>query len=187
MANLAQLREDSARISHELHEVMVEAGPEIDLDKVTRLSGTSAQKQAWMKQQHETLSELGAQLDQLENLQKIGQLNEAVWQKQTAPVGGFPMPGGGANGDDKAARLLRDRGLREVIAEHPGYKELVAGRRTSVSIELPVLAFKALVTLANISPQNQRLELQQMGVEERTVADLPLQGTTDRPGVEYYE
>jgi Phage capsid family len=187
MANLAELREDLQRLSHELHEVMVEAGPTIDLDKVHRLSGSTADKQAWIKQRHDVLSDLGAQIDGLENLEKIGTINESVWQKQTKPVGGYPMPGANGNGQSEGARLLQQKGLRQIIVEHPGYKELIAGTRSSISIELPVLDFKALVTLANISPQPDRLALVNMATEERTVADLPLQGTTERTGLEYYE
>ena len=191
MPNLAQLREDSARISHELHEVLVEAGPDIDLEKVKRLEGTNEQKVAWMKEQHERLSDLGAQIDQLENLQKIGDFNERVWQRQTQPMHRPPMGangnGNGSGTDSKAARLLAEHGLRRLIAEHPGYKDLIAGQRTSLAIDIPVADFKTLVTLSDISPQAQRRDVVGMPLEERTVADLPLQGSTDRGSVDYYE
>jgi hypothetical protein len=182
---LTQVREEMARLSHELHEVLVEAGPEIDLDRVTRLTGSSAEKAAWMKQQHETLAELGAESDRLENLKTIGEMNEAVWRKQTAPIGRPPMNGGTAGPD--GARLLHERSLRQLLAEHPGMKDLRAGSRASVMLELPLLDFKTLITLANASPQADRRGLVTMALEERTVGDMMLQGETSSNQVEYYE
>src|SRR4030095_10945722 len=186
MPNLSQVREEMARLSHELHEVLVEAGPDIDLDRVTRLSGSSAEKAAWMKEQHEALAELGAESDRLENLKTIGEMNGPVWRKQTVPIGRPPMNGGTPSSPD-GAKLLHERSLRQLLAEHPGMKDLRAGSRASVMLELPLLDFKTLVTLSNASPQAERRGLVTMALEERTVGDMMLQGETSSNQVEYYE
>jgi HK97 family phage major capsid protein len=112
-------------------------------------------------------------------------MNEAVWRKQTAPVGRPPMNGGTAGPD--GAKLLHERSLRQLLAEHPGMKDLRAGSRASVQIDLPYLDFKTLVTLSNASPQAERRGLVTMALEERTVGDMMLQGETSSNQVEYYE
>jgi HK97 family phage major capsid protein len=48
-------------------------------------------------------------------------------------------------------------------------------------------SFKALLTLADLTPQSQRLPLVQSAQDETTVGDLMLQGTTDSNVISYYE
>jgi HK97 family phage major capsid protein len=186
VANLAQITEEMAARSDELHEVFVEAGSDIDLSKVSRLTGSNEEKAAWIRDQHMKLAELGAERDRLENLASISKLNDVEHRRLTEPVG-RPTFGGSANGHDEGARLLRQKGLGQIIREHKGYQDFLKGGRRNVSIEIPAADFKTLVTLSLISPQASRQPVVNMALEERTVADLMAQSTTDRNMVEYYE
>lgn len=184
MPNLVELREESEALERELASVFEEMGPHRDLDLVTRVTGTHEEKLAWIQGTHKRLNDLGQQIDTLDNLSSIEQLNELRRERMPPPGARPPMPGANGNG---GGRYLPQKSLREVLAAHKGLSELKAGLRTSVQIDLPGLDFKTLVTLTDMSPQRDRLDLVTMAVEERTVADLLVQGATTRAGVEYYE
>jgi HK97 family phage major capsid protein len=191
MASLAQINEDMRVLSHDLSEVFKEAGGELDMSKVTRLTGTNEQKAAWIREQHEKINALGVERDRLENLQKIAQLNNHEQRRLTEPVGERP-PFAGANGksngsDGEGARMLRTKGLAQVIREHKGYQDLLKGHTRNITIELPVTEFKTLITLSDVNSQAMRQPAVNMALEERTVADLMAQSTTDRNSIEYYE
>lgn len=182
MPNLVELREESDALSRELADVLAEAGPSIDMSLVTRLSGSSEEKVAWIQGTHKRLNDLGVQIDTLDNLATIDQINQSR-RDRTPPAGARP-PMGGSNGQ---ARYQPKKSVADVLAGHKGLADLRAGHRTSVQLDFDVLDFKTLVTLTDMSPQRERLDMVSMALEERTVADLLLQGTTTRGGVEYYE
>jgi HK97 family phage major capsid protein len=185
MPNLAELREEIAAKAAELHEVYQQAGPNIDLSKVQMLQGTPEEKGRWIRERNEELSRLGAERSELENLDNIRRLNESVYMDATEPVRRPTMPGGG--GDDGGARVFRQKGLKQTLLEHAGYKQLRDGRAREISIEMPVADFKTLITLSTVNSQAARQDPVNMALEERTVADLMSQGATDRNVVEYYE
>ena len=187
MANLAALREDYDKESHELHLIFEEAGPTMDMALVKRLDGTSEEKVAEMRRLQGVIDGISIEIEKLEHLATIGQLNEMRREKATTPVNRPPFGANGSSPPDGGGSVLKGRTLREFLMGHKGYRDLREGRVRTVAIEIPVPEFKTLITLSNISPQNQRLDLVTMALEERTVADLMMQGATDRPTLEYYE
>lgn len=183
MSNLVELREESSALSNELAQVMAEAGETVDMKLVTRLTGTHQEKTAWVQDAHKRLNDLGQQIDTLENLRTIDEWNRLRQEQQPPPGARPPMPGANGNG----ARYQPPKSLAQILAGHKGLAELRNGQRTSVQIDIAAADFKTLVTLSDISPQRERLDLVNMALEERTVADLLVQGSTTRGGVEYYE
>lgn len=183
MPNLVELREESEALERELATVFEEMGPHRDLDLITRVSGTHEEKLAWIQGTHKHLNDLGTQIDTLDNLSTIEQVNELRRERMPPPGARPPMP---TNGNGGGGRYLPQKSLREILASHKGLSELKAGHRTSVQIDIPG-DFKTLVTLTDMSPQRERLDLVNLALEERTVADLLVQGETSRSGVEYYE
>jgi hypothetical protein len=185
--SLVEVREELAEKSRQLNDIMREAGPDLDLSKITSVGGDNDYKAGEIKRRHTELSELGQQLDQLQNIATIAELTKIRSDNLNAPVGGLPMPGPSTGGSTYDRRRLEPKRLREYIAEQKGYKEFKAGHRSTVMLELPEVDFKTLITLTTINAQADRLGPVNMALEERTVADLMGQGTTDNNTIEYYE
>jgi len=186
-SSLVDVREELAEKSRQLNDIMREAGPDLDLAKISSVSGDNEYKAAEIKRRHTELSELGQQLDQLQNIATIAELTKIRSDSLNAPVAGLPMPGPNGNGSTYDRRRLEPKRLREYIAEQKGYKEFKAGHRSTVMLELPEVDFKTLITLTTVNAQASRLAPVDMALEERTVADLMGQGTTDNNTIEYYE
>lgn len=193
MKTLRELNEEIAAKSKALHEIFAEAGPDMDMAKVTRIDGDSAQKAAEIKRRNDELTALGRERDTLTELAKGAQQAAALYDSVSKPASGLPAPSGAPAGADHAAA---QKSLEQRIRESAGYKAHVErgfGLKELAGAGLPLLElspheYKALITLGTISPQNERRPaIVEMALENRTVADLLLEGTTNRPTVEYYE
>src|SRR5262245_1543252 len=166
MPTLATLREDYAREAHELHKIFEEAGPDLDLSRVKRLEGTPEEKAADIRRRNGVFDGIKREIDGLESLATIGQLAGLRDQQASDPLT-RPSYGGpnGAVVPDAGGSVLRQKGVAAFLRAHKGYQAFRDGRLRSVDIELPAPEFKTLVTLANISPQNERLGLVNMPLE----------------------
>lgn len=184
MASLAELREELNQKRKELHEVYAEAGPDLDLSKVTIIHGDSARKASVMQQMMAEINDLGQEHDRLAVLEEQGKRNALEMARLTEPATKASFPTAGAASGVKPWTAGR---LRDALTEHKGLKDLRTGAVQTAQISLPDLDVKTLVTLSGVSPQADRQTMQEMGVEERTVADLMLQGTTTSNTVDYYE
>jgi|SRR5262245_19299702 len=186
MPTLATLREDYAKEAFELHRIFEEAGPDLDMDRVKRLEGTSEEKAAEIKRRNDVLSDIAKEIEGLEHLQNIGKL-AGLRHQQASEVPSRPTFNGSGPLPDNGGSVLRSKGLELFLRNHKGYQAFRDGRLGSVGIELPVREFKTLITLTTISPQNERMGLVNMPLEERSILDDLAQGATDRPIVEFYE
>lgn len=187
MPSLAEVREELAAKSGFLHRIFEQAGPDLDMTLVDLVDGDSAFKAAEIKRLNEELTALGIEKDRLEGLEAIGRLNEQNYKRMTEPSGAMVFPGGGSGAPASAHRGAQ-KGLKDILREHKGYREFRADQTRTVTFEFPDLDVKTLITLTTVSPQNiRRPDPVNMALEERTVADLMLQGTMDRGIAEYYE
>ncbi len=188
MATLTEVREQFAQKSQELHEIMAEAGPDMDLAKVASLSGSTEYKAGEIKRRNDELSAIGADLDRLGNLETIGQLNENRLKQMTAPDGGMLFPsGGGSAGGNGTGSWQPKKSLRQQIAEHKGYQAFQAGHVRDAVLDIPGVDFKTLITLTGISPQADRRDSVDMPLEDRIISDLMGSSDTTSNVVEYYE
>jgi HK97 family phage major capsid protein len=188
MASLTDVTEELAEKRKFLKAVFDQAGNDLDMDKVTLISGDSHYKAGEIKRLNTELSELGQEYDRLYALSLIGKDNEQEHRRLNEPKSALPM--GAAAGD--AAMLAGDkpftpRRLREVLQSSKAYKGFREGSIREAVIELPAPDAKALIDLTAVSPQNDRRPLVMMALEDRTVGDLMLQGTTTTGTLEYYE
>ena len=185
--SLVEVREELAERSKQLADIMREAGPDLDLSQISSIQGTADYKAGEIKRRHQELNELGQQLDQLQNLASIAELNRQRNDTLNAPQSALPMPGPNGQGSSYDRRRFEPKRLREYISEQKAYKEFKAGHRGTVMLEFPDVDFKTLITLSTVNAQATRLGPVDMALEERTVADLMGQGTTDNNTIEYYE
>lgn len=187
MASLVELREELAAKSHDLHLIFEEAGAEMDLDRVKRLDGDSNYKAGEIKRRNEELTQIGIEVDRLSLLEQIGKNNEQTNRKMNAPEGsGFPFPGS-TSGAPRSGHAGMQQSLKKYINEHKGYRQFRDGTQRSISMDMPIADFKTLITLTTVNAQADRREVVDMALEDRTIADLCLQGGTDNNTVEYYE
>lgn len=185
MPSLAELREEISHKNDQLHEIFTQAGSDMDLEKVSVISGDTNQKAAEIKRRNDELTQLGQERDRLEVLEQIGRRNADEQKRQHEPVAGLTHPGAGGGSAD---RQFHPRELKRMIGEHRGYKGFRDGTLRSVTLDFPNVDFKTLITLSTINRQATRqAEVQQMALEDRTVTDLMLQGATDGNTIEYYE
>jgi HK97 family phage major capsid protein len=186
MGSLTDVREELAAKRRDLHNLFQEAGPDLDMSKVTSIYGTSEEKAAEIRSRNDALTALGQEHDRLALLDMIAKQNE-VEHKRLNEAGSSLALGGGDGGAGKATGQLQPRHLRELIAGNKGYKAFRDGTQRSVTIDIPAADVKTLITLSTVNRPNERRDLVSMALEQRTVGDLMLEGTTDANTLEYYE
>jgi HK97 family phage major capsid protein len=188
--SLTEIREELAEKRRFLHDVFKQAGPDLDMTKVTLLSGDTHSKAGEIKRLNDELTALGQEHDRLYAVSLIGRENEQEHRRLNEPGGsGLPTGSGGAGEEDGryGDRQLTPRRLREVLQTSKAYKQFRDGSLREATIDLPAGDLKALINLTAISPQVDRRPMVMMPLEERTVGDLMLQGTTTVGSLEYYE
>lgn len=188
MASLAEVRETIVEKRKFLAEVHAQAGADLDMRRVSLLNGDSAYKAAEIRRLHEELTGLQQEHDQLALLDEQLKSNQMQYDAMTRPISGMVFPSGG--GQNPALNAYEPKkSLEERITENKGFQAFrAAGGHGSVRLDLPGSDFKTLITLASeIYPQADRRETVPMAREERTVADLMNQGTTNSNSVEYFE
>lgn len=117
----------------ELHGIFAEAGPELDMAKVTSLKGTSAEKAAEIRKMNDEISEIGEEVDRL----------KAVAQAAARSKSWSGAAEHGADGGDKKGER-RDGGTRksfgELFTESVAYKSRQGGRiQATVEVDLKAL------------------------------------------------
>lgn len=186
MPSLAELREEIAAKNDHLHRIFEQAGEDMDLSRVDLLDGDTHQKAADIKRLNTELTDLGIERDRLEHLESIKRINSGERDRSTEPDGRMRFPGASSGASYRGSSA--QKGLRDLLKSHKGYQEFRQDRVRSVALDFPDMDIKTLITLTTVSPQNvRRPDPVAMALEERTVADLMLQGGMDRGIAEYYE
>lgn len=185
MASLVEMREELAQKQKELHDIFAEAGQDLDMDKVTSIYGDTAYKAAEIDRRNKEMAVLGQEVDRLEKIAAINDLNEAKLKINSEPNGRPQFSGNGTSG--APTKQFMPHHLKQIMLESKGYRAFRDNMVRTVTFEVPVPDFKTLVTLTTANRQNQRGDLVNMALEDRTVADLMLQGGTDANTIEYYE
>lgn len=185
MASLADIREELDQKVEELHKIMEEAGPAVDMAKVSFIYGDADAKIAEIQRRKKEIDALGQQKDRLALIENIGEQNGRDFKLMKDPVRTLEFPGSGGNGS--SPKKFEPHHLKQMLLSDRNYKLFREGMVRSATMELPAADFKTLVTLSTINAQADRRGLVNMALEDRTVADLMLQGTTDNNSFEYYE
>ncbi len=170
-------------------QVRHEAGPENDFGKILSFGQKSADSNldAYLQLNAE-INALHDQVQKLATIKMSMDMNADRFRDLTTPANAIRQPG--RNGELKAGvdRPYTVRDLREVLATSREYKAFREARQPmTVELPFPGLNLKTLVTLSDMSPQNQRDPAVEMALEMRTIADLFVGENTSRPTIEYYE
>lgn len=186
MPTLKEIEAEIETKNAALHEIFQQAGADMDLSKVTVIQGDTKAKAEEIKRRNTELSELGKQRDELKEMSQIAQAAEERKRFFTEPVNRPIFPGAQSGGTTQTDPL-QGKTLRQLFAESKEFATFRERERGVARLSLPGVDAKTLITLTTISPQTQRLEMQPMVREERTVIDLMIEGPLDGTNVEYYE
>jgi hypothetical protein len=183
---LTEVRAQLAAKTRELHEILEEAGPEVDLSRITSLPGDNDYKSTEIKRRHAEVNAIGQEEDRLRLLEEIAQANETRYKAQQTPAGGMVFPGQStSNGVTKSWEAPKT--LQQQITTSPGYTEFKTGYAPQVTLKLDATEFKTLITLADIYPQVDRRPTVDMALEDRTIADLMNSANVTGNTIEYFE
>lgn len=133
--------------------------------------------------------------------EEIAELKSLAAMSATVPAGGMDIvPNGDGSLAPKAAedKPVNIRSTRDVLAKSAEYQAFQSGQRKTAVIEFGTDSLlgaamapgrgATTISLSTVSPQNMRLpRIEPYPLERRTVSDLLMHGTMDRPILEYYE
>jgi HK97 family phage major capsid protein len=183
--SLNETREELAAKRQEMHRIFEEAGPELDLNKVSFIYGDNEAKAAEIQRRERELKELNDEFNRLNMLALIGKNNDLQKQSLDEPVSRMQFGASGESGGEP--RQFKAHHLKQMLHENKGYRAFRDNQLRQVTLDIPADGFKTLITLSTVNAQAQRQAVVNMALEERTVADLMLQGQTDNNTIEYYE
>ena len=181
MKTLKEAQEAIAAKQAALAKIFEEAGPDLDMAKVTSIEGDSATKAAEIRRLNDELTDLGAKRDELQGIADAAEKSRK-WRED--PKGGMIHPDGG-NGDDDPNKAVKSIG--ELWIKSDAFKAF-DGHNT------PVAAFKDLSvktlfqTGAGWAPETVRGPRVELTPERRlVVADLPGLTETNQTAIKYME
>lgn len=191
-SNLVQLREERDIKAKALHDIFEQAGPDMDMEKVTLLEGDSATKAAGIKARHTELNEIGAKIDAASELAGI---RDGLPSADTRQSAGKAV---GLDRADMADARPAQINVKSLLAESNGLKAFREGGLKghhvlfevddSDSTEAFLTGAKATITLSDMAPQATRLPMIVPSAQSRiTVSDLMAAGQTDSNTVSYFE
>ena len=183
--SLNEVREELASKREQMHRIFDEAGPDLDLGKVTTIKGDTDAKAAEIQRREKELKELNDEFNRLNMLALIGKNNDLQKSALDEPARGMQF--GSSSESSGEPRVFTAQHLKRMLHENKGYRAFRDNQMRQVTMDVPADGFKTLITLSGVNNQPTRQGLVNMALEERTVSDLMLQGQTDNNTIEYYE
>lgn len=181
MATLAEKREDLRAKQKALAEIFEAAGPEMDLGKAEQLKAFngSPAKAAEVKRLNTELTDLGAEVDRLAELEGIGEKVRASYKAAQTPTEPMQHPSGAPQ------KIFTQKSLGQMFVESAEFKG--RGARNMQSVTLTDVDFKTLMTTsAGWAPENLRMPGYVPSAQRTpTVTDVIPVGQTSQAAVVY--
>lgn len=162
-----------------LHDVFTQAGDDLDLSKVTILDGDTAAKAAAIRSMNDEMTDLGKEVDELADLDRIKQRSKPVEE-----TGGMVFPGKQRDQDAGDSTPRRQKTLGELVIES---KAMTERKGESIQFEVPEL--KTLFqTSAGWLPETTRTgRVVDFATRPIQVLDIIPVGETGQAAVVYME
>lgn len=180
--SLAEAQEKLEALRYKVHNIMVEAGTELDFSKVRTIDGSYAEKIAEFQRLQAEMTDTGADVDRMKALKAQMHANEVEFQRANQPVNAPPW-----GHVEPETWFNRPDNLRKMIEDDPSFKTLRDRKSGTAKIELPIPELKTLVQVSTMAPQATRTGVISAAVEERTVIDMVGTSQTDGNSLDYYE
>lgn len=139
-------REELAAKQKALFDIYEQAGPELDLKKVTNLDGSTHDKATEIKRRNAELNALGEELELWAGKERVDDLGRKLTDPGAGP--GIPMP----DGEKSAAHLGYTR-LGEAVVKHA---EFESGFLKGQPIKLNLNVKNTFLTSAGFAPESLR-------------------------------
>ncbi len=185
-STLVQLREERNAKAKSLHDIFTEAGPEMDMSKVTLIDGDSATKAAEIRRLNDELSDVGKQVDEAAALEDIRDSLPTEAERRSAGKSvGLTIAEQGdedrsANPRALKAMIEADEKVADMRAHGRKFSELANYQHEIGEVSLGDLeAMKTTITLATGGgPVEDRRPVPVLSAQNRfTVSDLMSAGT----------
>jgi len=180
---LREIREEVTVKQAALAEIFKEAGPNLDLSKVTRITGTNEEKAAEIKRRNDELNTL---VKDAEDRELVERAQDDVTRREDWLKEPLKHPGHvGGNGGDRA---IQKKSIGEMFVKSDAYMQYKGGGSpgpvADLDIEVKAL-FQTSAGWAIESVRGPRVEL----TPERSlvVADLPSTTETSQAAIKYME
>jgi HK97 family phage major capsid protein len=149
---LKQLIEKLDAKQKELAAIFAEAGPDIDLSKITSITGDNAAKATEIKRRNDEMADIGRQIDEQKGLEDVRKQTDDRGHWLNDPVNRPRQPGDGGGGHREALKSLG-----EFVIAHADFKATLGHSKKVFSLEYPDAEFKTLFqTTAGFPPETMR-------------------------------
>ena len=137
---------------------------------------------AEIRRKNAEMTDLGKKRDELLEIEAAGQRAEHERQLARQPRTRPQFPGG------ETSIEVAAKTFHEFLTGNQAYQRFLAGESKTAVMELDDYHYKTLMTLTTINNPATRLpQIVGTALEERTVADLMLEGSTDNNTLTYME
>lgn len=182
MDALTQVREEIAAKGAALHEIFTEAGSDLDLTKVTKITGNTHEKAAEIKRRNDELTELGKKAD---GMWAVVQARDALNEVRN------PVAHPDTTAPAKKQSRYAGKTIGDVFVESDAFKRYKERVSSEIDLGDPRnggIELKALLDTTGFAPESTRISLVLPGALRRpVVADLIPQGTTNAAAIKYME
>jgi HK97 family phage major capsid protein len=187
-----EIRNEIIAKSDALARIFEEAGPDLDMDKVTCIDGDTATKAAEIKRRNDELTELGKKFDAAKVASDILVKNAERQRWLREPVSGIVFPqAGDPETREKAggSPLVAVKSLGTLFTEHEVYLANAKSGRPVFGIDLPDVDVKTVMSLtAGYAQESARSPRVVLSAQRRPmVADLIPQDPTTLNAIRYME
>jgi HK97 family phage major capsid protein len=179
---LRELVEELESKRQQLHKIFEEAGPDLDLSKVTSITGTTAEKAAEIKRRNDELADLQRQVEERKALEAVSANVKAVGDYLNEPVNRPLQPGG--NGGGPTAPI---KSLGQYVVESEEFKAILGQAKKTFAVEHKDFEFKTLFqTSAGFPPETTRTgRIVEAALRPIQVLDIIPSTPTDQAAVVY--
>jgi len=177
---LIEKRKELEAKQDKLSAILKEGGPQLDMEKVTSLKGSTTDKVAEIRKMNEELSDLGKQVDDLVALEKMdadlkGSLDARLKAGNDVP---HPPAKDGGNGEPKS--------IGEMFVESKAFKGLQGSRGPAALLDIDLKT--AMTTAAGWAPQSIRTgKVVDYATRPIQVIDIVPAGRTTQAAIVYME
>ncbi len=176
---LIEKREEFETKQKNLHNIMEQAGSELDMNKITLIEGDSKAKAEHIKKSNKELEDLGKEIDELVALEKTAQLDKER-QDAIGKAGGTHLP--------QPGNQMEVKDIGKLFIESNAFKAYQDSKQKNVPAKLDIQLKTLFQTSAGWAPETIRTGLVvPFATRPIKVVDIIPMGRTSQTAIVYME